>query len=250
MTLQTALVELIGRGSVLVATDFDGTIAPTVEHPDLAQVNDKAISALLGLAVQTSVKVAIVSGRPYRDLERLLPESDKLILIGEHGNDYGRQHGSDPRVAQVATKLDEIAARLEGSYVELKNNSVGFHWRRATSDPGNAVAAVERLANAHGEFSVLKGKKLIELSLVTRTKGDAVGELAENADGAVFFGDDTTDETVFEILRPGDVGVKVGEGPTAASYHIRDVDEVADLLEMLLGELLGIPAVDIDDISR
>ena len=43
-----------------------------------------------------------------------------------------------------------------------------------------------------------------------------------------------TDETAFARLRPGDVGVKVGEGETAAMYRVAGPPDVALLLERLL----------------
>ena len=49
----------------------------------------------------------------------------------------------------------------------------------------------------------------------------------------IYIGDDTTDETVFDVLGPDDVGVKVGPGPTAAAYRVDDVSGVVEVLRAL-----------------
>ena len=57
------------------------------------------------------------------------------------------------------------------------------------------------------------------MAVVQVSKGAAIDTLRTRlgADAVLFVGDDVTDETAFVRLRPGDVGVKVGEGETAAS---------------------------------
>jgi trehalose 6-phosphate phosphatase len=77
------------------------------------------------------------------------------------------------------------------------------------------------------------GKAVLDLAVTDMDKGIALDRMRGAA--AVFFaGDDVTDETAFVRLRPGDVGVKVGEGDTAAADRVADPAARANLL----GELL------------
>ena len=63
---------------------------------------------------------------------------------------------------------------------------------------------------------VTPGKAVLDLAVTEMSKGLALDRM--RGDAAVFFaGDDVTDETAFARLRPGDVGVKVGDGDTAAA---------------------------------
>ena len=59
------------------------------------------------------------------------------------------------------------------------------------------------------------------------------------ADAVLFAGDDVTDETAFARLRDGDVGVKVGDGETAARFRVADPAAMADVLRRLV-ELRGL----------
>jgi trehalose 6-phosphate phosphatase len=84
------------------------------------------------------------------------------------------------------------------------------------------------------DIVVTPGKAVLDLAVTDMSKGVALDRM--RGDAAVFFaGDDVTDETAFARLRPGDVGVKVGEGETAAPYRVADPAALADLL----GELLA-----------
>ena len=81
-----------------------------------------------------------------------------------------------------------------------------------------------------------EGKAVLEMAVVQVSKGAAIDTLRGRlgADAVLFVGDDVTDETAFTRLRPGDVGVKVGEGDTAAEYRVGTPEDVTELLETLL----------------
>ena len=63
---------------------------------------------------------------------------------------------------------------------------------------------------------------------------DALG-----ADAVVYFGDDVTDEDVFTVLTPTDVGVKVGEGATAARYRVEGPEQAAEALDLVTRSRTG-----------
>ena len=59
-----------------------------------------------------------------------------------------------------------------------------------------------------------------------------------NLRATFYLGDDVTDETVFTTLRAGsDIGVKVGDGDTAAAHRVPGCTDVPTLLDALLGAL-------------
>lgn len=231
MNLDEEIHRLVAEGTVLVGTDFDGTLAPIVEHPDLAAPDARARALLETLAGRNGIEVAVVSGRALADLRLRLGDIPGVTLVGEHGNDLGADSPTDPLIVEATTMIGGLAAEADGATVETKSNSVTFHYRML--DEGTAAGYLEQIrrwADQHETVSVLEGKKVIEVTTSTRNKGDAIADLAGTA-GVIFMGDDVTDETVFVRLRPGDIGVKVGEGPTAASHRVKDIDGVVNILE-------------------
>jgi trehalose-phosphatase len=237
LTVEQVIAETMTSDNVIVGLDFDGTIAPLVEHPDQAVADPVAVNWLQTLATMPGMQVVIVSGRTFVDLHRRLGEVPGVMLIGEHGNDYGTREPRPAVLEQAIQIVTDLGERTAGAVVEVKQLSVTFHTRGvAEPDASHALAFLREWASTRGELAVLEGKEVVELSVATRTKGDAVMELGANADAVVFIGDDKTDETVFEALRPGDVGVKVGEGDTAARYRLSDVGEVAELLGTMVAQ--------------
>lgn len=235
MTLKEALAAVMRLETVVVGTDFDGTLAPIVEQPDLAVPDRRAVNSLEALAEMPGVMVVVVSGRSLSDLRERLGEIPGVSLVGEHGNDIGEEVRRPEVLREAIALVGELGETTPGAAVEIKQRSVTFHTRRVPEPvAAEAVAALRDWATGRGDITVLEGKEVLELSVGTRTKADAVLDVGAGADAIVFIGDDKTDETVFERLRPGDVSVKVGEGETAARFRVDDVSAVADLLETLV----------------
>ena len=237
LALLNAVDRAANDGHFLVASDFDGTLAPIAAHPADAAPDPRAKAALLRLASRPGITVAVVSGRRRADLNRLFGPAPGVILVGEHGNDYGDRSGSvAPGVPEIRSELESAAAAVSGSQVEVKRHSVAFHYRNARQEDADQVLRrLRQWAAGRANVTLMEGKKILELSVATRNKGHAVVDLiAESgARRVLFVGDDTTDETVFEALRSGDIGVKVGPGDTAAEHRVEDVEAVADLFESL-----------------
>ncbi|MFZ0015195.1 MAG: trehalose-phosphatase [Acidimicrobiia bacterium] len=220
------------RGRVLLGIDFDGTLAPLVEDPADSVPNERGVELLAALAGRPNITVVVVSGRAHRDLAKRLGPVPGVTLIGEHGNDTGAERPPSPIVAD-ATRFFEVLRGESDAVIETKASSVTFHTRRLTDEEKREAAESIRIwAAEHPETTLLRGKEVLELTVANRTKGDAIRELADTADGVIYIGDDATDETVFAVLHPDDVGIKVGTGPSAARFRVADVSEVVELLEV------------------
>jgi trehalose 6-phosphate phosphatase len=244
--LDPALVAAVGKLAevprLLVALDFDGVLAPIVAVPSDARPLPEAAAALRGLAALPDTVVVLVSGRGLADLRAVSGAEPPIRLVGSHGGEFddGAAVLDDNQRALLdilVAELHELVDGEPGVTLEGKPAGVAVHVRNAAPDVGARVMDAVRSgpANRPGIEST-PGKSVIDLSVVETSKGSALDVLRERfAAEAVFFaGDDVTDETAQERLRPGDVGVKVGDGDTAAPYRVADSAEMAELLENLL----------------
>lgn len=237
---------------LVVACDFDGTLAPFVLDPAEARPIPGAIEELRALAACPNTTVALLSGRHRAGLQAVSGVPDAatewgIELIGSHGAEW--ESGAAPLdtteatlYAQVEARMREIAADLPEAGLEIKPTAVVLHVRRV-SDQQLAETALRRAMNLPESLPgaiVTSGKAVVEVAVRRASKGAAIEQLRtrEDADAVVFFGDDVTDETGFAVLGIGpadahDVGVKVGEGETAAGYRIADIPAMLGCLQIL-----------------
>ncbi|MCL1871156.1 MAG: bifunctional alpha,alpha-trehalose-phosphate synthase (UDP-forming)/trehalose-phosphatase [Promicromonosporaceae bacterium] len=246
------------RDAVLVALDFDGTLAPLVDDPTASAMTPAARAAVERLARlpdDARVQLALVSGRDLADLAARARPSAGTYLIGSHGAETGhvRPDGSLETVpvdltpeqaealAAVTETFEAVADATEGAWVQHKPSATVLHTRLAPPDA--AAAAVQRAAQAAADLGLeaMHGKDVVEVAVVRADKGSAIAWLRTVVqDGlehgrvrVLYAGDDTTDEHAFAALEQGDVAVKVGDGPTVAVHRVADADALAAALDRL-----------------
>lgn len=240
--LHRALTEVARVPQLLVASDFDGTVAPIVSNPADARPLPAAADALAALAALQSTSAALISGRALRDLKILSGAPGDVHLVGSHGAEFDADfldaidEAARARLAELEQTMAALAQRYPGATIETKPVSVAFHVRNAV--PEDAQTALDEALNAVRDWDihVTEGKAVREFAVIDTDKGAAIEQLREQLDATavVFFGDDVTDEKGFKRLTDGDVGVKVGPGQTLARYRVDSPDDVATALEYLV----------------
>ncbi|MCX7522037.1 trehalose-phosphatase [Microbacterium sp. STN6] len=244
--LHAALEKLAATETLLVALDFDGTLAPFVDDPQHARATPEARAAIVELAALPRTIIAYISGRPIASLARLAEAGPADLLIGSHGvetrldgehAELALEQSERERLSDLDGVLEAVVAANEGAHIERKPAGIAFHTRGMQADAAAAAEAAARRAaqDAGGGFTVRGGKSVVEFAVRGQTKGDGVRRLRAHteASAVLFAGDDVTDEDGFRALGGDDVGIKVGEGETLAAYRVADTDALAAALAQL-----------------
>lgn len=243
----TDFLELVhtSRRRVLLL-DYDGTIAPFTADRDRAVPYPEAGELIRCIMDSCSTRLALISGRPARQLLSLPGLQPHPEIWGSHGLERLRPDGQYERtqVEEHAEKiLCEAAAWLEhdgiGSLAEIKHGAVAVHWRglsqaraqEARSCAYRVLSALSGLA----ELSLCEFDCGLELRARRSSKGDAVRMVLSEIDDDVpiaYLGDDLTDEYAFRALlgRGLTVLVRPTYRFTAAQVWMRPPDDVIDFL--------------------
>lgn len=211
MDVDGLLSELAPRlAGALIATDFDGTLAPLVPNPQDSRPVTGSIDALAALSGR-GARVAVITGRDARTVVRLggLDAVPGLTVAGLYGLESwsdGSFHSPDEpdEIAALRERLPGLIAHGdERIWIEDKRLSLVVHARRA-DDPDAALAevrdAVQREADRLG-LEVHPGAQVLELRLPGYDKAGALARLAEGAGAVLFLGDDIGDVPAFDEIR-------------------------------------------------
>ncbi len=241
--LRAAIARIARVPRLLVACDYDGTLAPLVDDPAFAKPIPEASAALRALASLPQSTVAVISGRSLRDLAALSRMPSEVHLVGSHGSEFdvGFVGRIQPEIAELRTRLGqavyELARANPGVRLEQKPASVAVHTRGAGLETASKMLEEVRSGPAAWPgVHVTTGKDVIELSVVATDKGSAVDELRtqHSASAVIFLGDDATDETAFHKLQGPDLGIKIGQGDeSSAHFAVADPDGGVKVLALL-----------------
>jgi trehalose 6-phosphate phosphatase len=232
-----AVLERFARSSVLLAFDYDGTLAPIVPNPARARMRRRTRALLESLTAL--YPVVIISGRAQSDaLKRLRPIPVDEV-VGNHGIEPW--HADESLTVRVARWLPILEARLgrhAGLVVEQKRYSIAVHYRGARGRQA-ARAVILETAESLRDARVIGGKLVVNiLPKDAANKGLALERERQRlrCDTAIYVGDDDTDEDVFALDRPGQLlGIRVGRRvKSAAEYYLRSQSAMDDLLRILL----------------
>lgn len=229
--------------TLLVVSDFDGTLAGFNKDPYNVPVCETGTDALSKLATCPQTIAAVLSGRDLQGLARVCPPMPGVLRAGSHGAE--NPLSSLSLTAQQEAELDRLEAELKqildgqaGTFVEYKPFQRCAHVMELAME--NQAAADELLKQVlkipHAQDThITHGKNIVEFSVVDITKGTWLREATEHfrADAVVFLGDDRTDENGFAVMRTEDVAIKVGGGDTRAAYRLPDIPAVGEFLSEL-----------------
>lgn len=238
--------------------DYDGTLAPFILDRSDARPYPGVVPLLTELGSQERHHLVLVSGRPARELEQLLPLAPRPAIFGSNGMEElppGGPLRSEPVAPDVRRIIERETERLEAALgtgcVERKPFGVAVHVRGLPPHvAGEALDGLRGPWRALTQLHALKVREFdggLELSAGLRTKGDVVAEFLSALDppvAAAFLGDDETDEDAFRAMgeRGASVLVRPSLRPTIADLWLQPPDELLAFLARWRDAVAGVPA--------
>ena len=222
--------------NVLLAFDYDGTLAPIVRDPERAAM--RATTRRLLAEVALKYPCVVISGRARADALDRLQGVGTVEVIGNHGTEpWQVSRGALRAVRQWGPLLSHRLAPLQGVTVEEKGYSLAIHYRRSR-EKATARTAIQKAAASLGDVRLIRGKQVVNvLPTDAPHKGMALQKARARfgCDTALYVGDDDTDEDVFALDQPGRLlTVRVGRKlDSLAGYFLRNQAEIDALLRVL-----------------
>lgn len=232
--------------SRVIFLDYDGTLTPFRGNPNDASPDEELNGIISKLSENPKNKVVIISGRDKETLQEWFGHF-QLDLIAEHGV-WLRLRGKkwqtlstlkDNWKKEINDVLEDYVGRTPGSFVEQKDYSLVWHYRKVETGLGELRT---RELTSHLKFlasdqnlHVLEGDMVVEIKSSEVNKGRAAQKWLEKskADFYMAIGDDWTDEDTFKAMPENAYTIKVGSTQSAAKYSVTNYEDVRNLLTEL-----------------
>jgi trehalose 6-phosphate phosphatase len=228
--------------------DFDGTLVPIRDNPAQCVLSPEMKGQLEAISMSDKACIAILSGRTVNDIKKRVHIQD-IYYGGNHGLEI-----SGPRVnythpdalsgkhviEKVCSEIEKGVGRIEGTLIEKKKFGFTLHYRMADKESKalikNVFYNIISESSDHQAFSVLRGKKVLELvPRIQWDKGKAAIFLLQKQKKnylPIYVGDDITDETAFKALKAQGVTIRIGRSQkTEAKYYLKGQWEMLRFLQ-------------------
>jgi trehalose 6-phosphate phosphatase len=223
--------------NVLLAFDYDGTLAPIAPTPADARV--RPATARLLARVSRRYPCVVISGRALADITQHMQEIPLWYVFGNHGFEPASPDAPTGRTADWLRTLREQLPAQPGIIIEDKSHTLTIHYR-AAPDREQAADIIERAVQSLDGARIIGGAEAVN---VLPRDGANKGVALQRAmtlfacTTAIYVGDDATDEDAFAAV-PGDrlLGVRVGavDTPTRSRAHLASQTDIDVFLRILV----------------
>lgn len=229
----------------LLGLDYDGTLAPFDPDRMKAEPLEGVRDLIREINKSSGTRIAIFSGRPVAEIQKLLDQPD-ITIVGSHGHEVyepGRdvEEFQPTPIQKIGLERGiEIAREFDpGENLEVKIASVAMHTRPLPEEKTKEIedALYDKWSDI-GDAHQLECRRFnggVELRCSGWDKGSALLRIVriERPGITVYVGDDDTDEDAFEVVRDMGVGIRIGDkdSPTLAQAFLPGPQAVVDFLD-------------------
>jgi trehalose 6-phosphate synthase/phosphatase len=247
-TRQNLIADYKKSRKRLILLDYDGTLVNFTGKPEQAGPDNEIVHILQNLVNNEKNNVVIISGRDKLTLESWLGRLG-TALVAEHGAWIKEREKDWQSIKPFESEwkntirpiLQLYSDRTPGSFVEEKDFSLVWHYRRA--EPDLAYIREQELRDTllnlteNLDVGVFEGNKILEIKNVGINKGRAAEfwTVKKDWDFILAAGDDYTDEEMFRALPDGVYSIKVGISVSKAKFNVNTPKEIRMLLKELAG---------------
>ena len=232
----------------LIFLDYDGTLVGFNENPDDSKPDQELIEILDYLTKDKKNHIVIISGRGRQSLEEWM-KPYSLDIVAEHGvwiKRMGKPFKTFIKInaswkKETLSLLERYVNRTPGSFVEEKDYSLVWHYRKVETGLGEVrtreLTSHLKYMTANENLDVLEGDMIVEIKNSEINKGKAAQKLMEiypEADFLLALGDDFTDEDTFKAMPEEAYTIKVGTSASEAKFSVNSYKEVRKLFNNII----------------
>ena len=232
----------------LIFLDYDGTLVGFNENPDDSKPDQELIEILDYLTKDKNNHIVIISGRGRQSLEEWM-KPYSLDIVAEHGvwiKRMGKPFKTFIKInaswkKETLSLLERYVNRTPGSFVEEKDYSLVWHYRKVETGLGEVrtreLTSHLKYMTANENLDVLEGDMIVEIKNSEINKGKAAQKLMKiypEADFLLALGDDFTDEDTFKAMPEEAYTIKVGTSASEAKFSVNSYKEVRKLFNEII----------------